>query len=928
MLKKFFLCALFCFMFSLAFAEDAAHYKIQATVDTHLKIVTASQSVTFVNTSNSALNDIYFHVYSNRQYTPMERSFMLRYMSYFKVTPPLHFTDTKFQISRLQVNSTDTRFSFEGKDQSLLRIPLENPLAPGASITVTMDFNETVPHTYGRFGWYQDIMALTRWYPILSVLGANGWDQSPFYPFHRPFFSESSYYTIDLTVPAVDTVIHSGDLIQETISGDQKNLHIETPKPIREFSLALSPQYHLYQEDKDGVTFKAYYLAGNLDHAKLALKDAQDLMAHYSKRFGPYPYKNFSIAPVHLGYGGEQMSTMVFIDTRVFELPRFLDRYFDFLIAHETGHQWFYNLIGVNNNTQMWLEEGINSYFLMEYLSDKYGPNAEIVKLPRWVQFLVPELTFKSAQDLRYKMASRVGFEQPIISKLSSFKEPSSIFTFTYGKGSKVVQMLRYELGDEAFERIFKKIFEQYSFRNLDIKDFETIAQGESSKDLKNFFDQWLYTTKTFDASIDGLKDHSIRVSHRGGVIMPVKVDIHYKDGSQDHMLWDGVQDKGILTAPSDKLIKSVELDNGKDLLDIDRVNNSYPRKVHAKIVPLYHSLYDIPVFLPDDGYNWITGPAIADGIGLKSSFQKPYDYNVYAQSGFNFDSKLQTTREGLEIKNILHSQTTFGVEVMQRADLDHGEDNLNSQKVYLRRELWPAPYSLGDINDHVTLYAIRNRTPSSSFLMAESTHNTSYLRHNEAIVGTLLHLDRAGPHPDVRQGYATDLLIENSGHWAGATQTFTRASIDNSFYHPVIGESKMAYRLKYGWGSSEDKNLFELGGPDGLRGFDRKTIRGANAILGSSEFRFPLLESLHLASYDHVLALDKISGAVFFDAGRAWYGNFNAVPFRKDLGAGVRFHLSVGSFLENMIVRLDVAHAIGTPKQDTRTWFGLGQDF
>ena len=913
---------------TLPSVSELPKYQIQATIDTTLKTITASQTVTLINTFSHPIDEIYFHVYSNRQYTSVERAFMLRYASYFKVEPPRGFTESKFQITRLQVDSADTLFTFEGKDKTLLKIALRTPLAPGASTTVAMDYHLNIPHSFGRFGWYRDIMALSRWYPILSVLGPQGWNKTPFYPFHRPFFSESSYYTVDITVPAVDTVIHSGDLIQETVEGNNKRVHIESAKPIREFSLAISPSYHLYEEDKDGITFKVYYLAGNLDHAKLAAKDAQDLMAYYSKRFGPYPYKTFSIAPVYLAYGGEQMSNMSFIDTRVFELPRFLDRYFDFLISHETGHQWFYNLIGVNDYTQMWLEEGFNSYFDMEYIADKYGPDAGVVILPRWAKFLLPELTFRRAQDIRYKLSSRVDFEEPVIDKLSSFREPSSIFTFTYGKGSRVLQMFKVVVGDDAFERIFRRIFAESSFKNLDIEDFKRIAGQESRQDLTTFFDQWLYTTKTLDVRVGRIKDSSIFVSRRGGVQMPTDVDIRYKDGTGDHMVWDGVHERDILTAPSAKPIKSVVLDAKQNLLDVNRVNNSLPRKINTKFVPLYHPLYDLSVFLPDDGYNWVTGPAIEDGVGIKTSFKKPYDYDVYAQTGYSLGDGIQTTREGFEIDNVLQSQTTFGVELMQRADYDDGEDNLNSQKVYIRQELWPKPYSLTDINDHVTVYAIRNRTPEGSFLMGENIRDISYLQHNEAIVGAALHLDRAGPHPDVRQGYAADLLVENSGHWAGATQTFTRASIDSSFYHPVIGQSKMAYRLKYGWGSSDDKNLFELGGPDGLRGFHRKIIRGANALLGSSECRFPLLDGLHVSSYDHVLTLKKISGAVFFDAGRAWYADYNNAHFHKDVGVGLRFHISIGSFLENVIVRLDIAHAIAESKQDTNTWLGIKQVF
>ena len=137
-----------------------------------------------------------------------------------------------------------------------------------------------------------------------------------------------------------------------------------------------------------------------------------------------------------------------------------------------------------------------------------------------------------------------------------------------------------------------------------------------------------------------------------------------------------------------------------------------------------------------------------------------------------------------------------------------------------------------------------------------------------------------------------------------------------------------MAYRVKYGWGSCDDKNLFELGGMEGLRGFDRKTVRGANALLGSAEYRFPLIDGLRVSLYDHILNLEKISGAVFFDAGQAWRDNFDDGKFRKDAGVGFRFHLSLGSFLENVIVRVDISHAIDDPKEDTRTWFGINQAF
>ncbi len=140
--------------------------------------------------------------------------------------------------------------------------------------------------------------------------------------------------------------------------------------------------------------------------------------------------------------------------------------------------------------------------------------------------------------------------------------------------------------------------------------------------------------------------------------------------------------------------------------------------------------------------------------------------------------------------------------------------------------------------------------------------------------------------------------------------------------------QSKLAYRFKYGWGFPDDKNLYELGGFDGLRGFDRKSVRGSNALLGSVEYRFPLVRKLDWSMLDHVIGLDSIGGVVFFDTGESWYDDFADGKFKKDAGFGLRFTLSIGSFLEKIVVRADVAQPIDAPKEDTHFWFGLNHAF
>ncbi len=915
-------------------AQEPPRYEIKAAIDVVQKKIFAEQKVIYTNNSDDTLSELFFHIYPNREYSLKEKGFMGQFAGYFKVNLfPEGFQTGAIRFEEGRADGKTADLIVEGEDKTILKVSLDEPLAPGGKAEVFLKYTVEIPHAYGRFGWHEDVMRLSRWYPILSVYNEHGWNNHPFYPFHRPFFSDASMYTVELTVPHNQVVIHTGEHKDERANSDgTRVISIATDQPVREFTLAMSPHYRVYRGHYDRVYINSYYLPGQEAYGQYGLEVAKDAMRFFTERFGPYPYEEFSIAPVHLGYSGEQMSNLIFIDTRMYELPWFLRRYFDFMIAHEAGHQWFYNLVGIDEFTEMWLEEGVDSYFVSEYIDQKFGENAEVFDYPDWFKdfkFLIPELTFKRIRDVRYKTIVRWGYDHPIVGKLSSFQEPTSIFSLTYGKGSRVVGMLREQVGDAAFERAFRRMFEEYRWKNISMKEFQRLFEEESGKDLDEFFHAWLYDARAFDLAVSKVKGNKVTVVNKGEIFMPAEMKVKMRDGSEQTMKVD-VARKEEYELPGK--IRRVVIDPEEKLLDIDRVNNSWPRKVNVKPVPIYIPLYDVPVFLPDDGYNVVVGPEIiTNGIGLKTSFQKPYDYIVYAASGYEFGEALHKSRVGFEIFNVLHSQTVFGAEASDRNDVDDDDEDLTSHKIYLRRELWPAKYGLGDINDHVSLYVLRNRGVDGLLAPGEleDSRNVSYLRRDEAIAGALFHMGRAGPALDPSQGYNLDVMAENSGHFWGATQHFTRGSVDLGLFHPVTLRSKMAYRLKGMGGFPDDKNLFQLGGPYGLRGYDRKTLRGSIAFLGSVEYRFPLIDNLRISFFDNLIGFENISGVVFFDAGQNWYSSFADSELKKNAGAGLRFTVTIGSLLEKIILRLDAATPINDPDQDdTNVWFGINHAF
>jgi len=935
-----FICGLLIFGGLVSFAAPAAgqeypRYDIRAVLDTENKILKLDQTVVFPNPGQQEIRELIFHIYPNRRYTQAEKQFMLRYGGYFKVNPFLEdLPEEGLRINSVHVDGQERVYRIEGKDRTILKIELDGPLLPGGSVTIHIKADVMLPHMYGRFGWHRNVIKLSHWYPILSVYNQDGWHEYPFYPFHRPFFSAAALYSVALTMPREYVPAHTGVLVREEFPAeDSKTVIFETSLPVRDFTLALSPDYQVYERLWRNILLKSYYLPGDGRAAEQALDNAISLMEFYTARFGEYPYSQFSIVPVHLGYGGEQMSNMAFIDTRVYKLPVFLHRYFDFLIAHETGHQWFYNLVGMDEYSQMWLEEGVNSFFIAEYLANKYGENAGIGDYPQWLsagEWVLPQLTFKRTRDFNYKVLGRIGYDHAVVDKLWAFREPSTIFSLTYGKGARIVEMLRHYLGEGAFDRVFKAIFEQYRFGNLDVKDLIRLSEKEYGASLAWFFDPWLYSAQKFDYAVEGVCGNTIELRNRADIRMPAEVQVQFANGEEQTVTWEGESGKLMIDDP--RRIVKVTIDPRQELLDIDRSNNVWPRQVYVQPVPIYFGLYEIPVFLPDDGYHLIIGPETAhSGLGLKASFQKPFDYILYGASDYEFGEQLWHSRTGFKWMNVARSQTALGFEILNTDDLDGDEDDVLSGKVYLRRELWPARYGLLDMNDHASLYLLRNHRLGDkidSTSLTEDDRNIDYGRREESIIGLELHIDRSGPYPNPVTGYQLTFLGENAGHFLGADQSFTRTALDTSWYQRIKNDTVLAARLKYGWGFPNDKDLYYIGGPDGLRGYKRKTVRGANVFLGSLELRFPLVRHLDQHIFDNILGLESLGGLVFMDFGQAWFSDFSETNLKADAGFGLRLTINIGSFLEKMVVRADVAQSINDTDQGVRFWLGVNQAF
>ncbi len=913
-----------------AYSFDDISYDISASFYPDEKKIEAKENISFKNTTGKDLKEIYLRVYPNHEYSQGEKLKLYKYATYFRIDPfPSGFDSGKFTVVSISSGGRQLEYSFEGRDKTVLKITIPEALKNGEKIELNIDFNLKIPNHIGRYGWHKETFALNRWYPILGVYDQKGWHNDPDYLLHMPYVSEAALYKLKISLPR-DYVLASGcdEETEQELSDGRKEVLLSGSKPMRELSLAISKDYKVLESHVDGIKIKSYYFPRDERYAKEAAVSAKDMLTYYGKRFGKYPYKKFSIAPVYLGYGGSQNAGIVFIDIRAYEMPPFLMRYFDFLVAHETGHQWWYNIVGNDEFRELWLDEGINSYYTLCYLEDKYGMEGKVVDMPSWLENFIPNPTFRSIRTYRYRYFAKKGLDQAILTDLESFYEPAIIFTVAYGKGSSIVDMLTYMLGEEKMDAAMQKYFKEYSFKNATVKDFEKVISDAAGKDMGWFFDEWLYSVKLCDYAVSKEKG-SFVLRRQGEIKMPVDTTVNFADGTQEVVHSKGDSKQEALVLPENKKISKVCVDKGESIIDVDRTNNIWPRQVDVRLVPLYYGVYEIPLFLREDAYSWITGPSFSKyGMGFKSSFQKPMDYTIYAATHYDTNSDSLTSSAGFE-KWFSGKYLSWGFEFFDREGYSDEERDLKSYKLYIRQELG-FPYSYLDQNSHLTLYLVHNQSVGKGgFIGAkEYPQNLNYRQNQETIFGATFFYTNAGAFPDPSYGHKLSITQEVGGHILGGGDSFVRTEGEFDKYLEIAKSQKLAFRAKVGAGYPEDKYLFYLGSDTALRGYDYKDIKGSSMFLGSLEYRFPILEDLDKRLFWQTFNLDQLQGVLFFDAGSAGFDHLFESGFKKDAGIGLRFYFDVAGGAERFALRIDAAWPIDSVENDAHVWVGINHVF
>ena len=237
----------------------------------------------------------------------------------------------------------------------------------------------------------------------------------------------------------------------------------------------------LYDGENGPLDMDYYVLRGHLEKAKKQFKDAPKMMKAFEHWFGPYPFYEDSFKLVEVPYLGMEHQSSVTYGNQFKQgyLGRDLSKTgwglkFDFIIIHESGHEWFANNITHKDAADMWIHEGFTAYSENIFLDYHYGTEA--------------------SADYVIGTRANIQNDKPIIGTYNVNSQGSSDM---YYKGANMLHTLRQLVNDdEKWRQILRGLNKTFFHQTVTTQEIENYLSEKSGLDLTAFFNQYLRDIK------------------------------------------------------------------------------------------------------------------------------------------------------------------------------------------------------------------------------------------------------------------------------------------------------------------------------------------------------------------------------------------------------------------------------------------------
>lgn len=602
--NKFLLILLaFCSLtYSQNYWQQSVNYKMEVDIDVKTFKYSGRQDLLYTNNSPDSLKKVFYHLYFNAFQPGSEMSVRVK-------TGKDKNTRFDIDIDSLRPDEIGYLKVFNLKQdgvtlknelsETILEVLLSDPLGPGESTRLTLNFEGQVPKLVRRAGRNSAegvALSMAQWYPKIAEYDYEGWNAEPY--LGREFHGVWGDFDVTLTIDKKYIVAASGYLQNPDNVGhgysDSKGKakkgklkwHFVAPK-VHDFTWSADPDYiHDTFKGPNDVMLHFFYKDNaqyNENWKNLQPKTAE-LMRFYNQTIGEYPYKQYTVAQG--GDGGMEYAMLTLITG---------NRSFESLVgvtAHELAHSWFQHVLATNEMKYEWMDEGFTTYISTLAEDEVLNKN----------NFFPLERSYNN-----YLYLALSGKEEPQQTNANRYEYNLAYELSAYSKGAVFLGQLGYVIGADKLAKTLKEYYRLHKFQHPLPNDFRRIAERVSGIQLKWYLTDWTQTIKTIDYGIKSVEGDEtktiIKIERIGSMPMPLEILVNFKDKpSEVHYIaiplmrgekqnpyktkwtvhkdwpWAHTEYELIIDHPKSK-IKDIFIDPSYYMADTNRDNNAYFNK-------------------------------------------------------------------------------------------------------------------------------------------------------------------------------------------------------------------------------------------------------------------------------------------------------------------------------------------------------------
>jgi aminopeptidase N len=389
--------------------------------------------------------------------------------------------DTRIQLD-LHPDLTIDRILLDGaplkyeRELSTVYVDFPNQLRSGRTYSIDF-FYSGMPRQQGRFGGmaFRTDPAGRPWITTAAEdEGASSW-----WPNKDQWRDEPDGMQISVAVPSALMDVSNGTLAGKIdIGGGYTRWDWQVQYPINSYGVALNiGAYTHFAERHGNLPLDYYVLPENLERARAQFAQAKPMIEIFEGYFGEYPFAKDGYKLVEVPYLGMEHQSAVAYGNNF--ANGYLGRdftgvgistQFDFIIIHESGHEWFGNSVSAADVSDMWIHEGFTTYLEALYVEQRWGKDAAI----KYVNGEKP----------------KVKNQEPVITQRGIHRSPTQDMYF---KGALFLNTLRSVVDDDArWQKLLRDFYQHFKYQTILTEDVVAFFNAQLAKNLTPIFDQYL----------------------------------------------------------------------------------------------------------------------------------------------------------------------------------------------------------------------------------------------------------------------------------------------------------------------------------------------------------------------------------------------------------------------------------------------------